>query len=236
MDTSGTGAYITSSIHVDPMVWRAANLRSNGMSKSNNGAKVVGLEAKTRVCEALVGHLEAIKSVGAVFLDGKREDRPDTESASRLTKVQIDQISRVGEEFATLLDGLDDELDSTYKALAGKGVVSSAAWKGKTKSSWGSRISARVDKMSRGSDSAERYVEILGQLFYSVQVIDEHLHCFTGPCTAAYHALPHKTYKQIETRVTRAAQFVGAVIVPFVLEDLKQFMVSPVSLDKIVQR
>lgn len=227
MDTSGTGAYITSSIHIDPGVWRATNLRTSGMSsKSNTSAKVVGLEAKTRVCDALVGHLEAIKSVGAVFLDGQREERHGVESSSRLTKAQVDQIARVGDELASLLDALDDELDSTYKALQGKGVVSSSAWKGKTKSSWGSRISARVDKMSRGSDSAERYVDILQQLFYSAQVIDDHLRCFTGPCTASYHALPHKTYKQIETRITRAAQFVGAVIVPFVLEDLRQFMVS----------
>lgn len=230
MDASGTGAYITSSIHVDPGMWRAGNLRSGGMSKSGSGAKVVGIEAKTRVCEALVGHLEAIKSVGAVFLDGQREERHGIDVSSRLTKVQIDQIARVGDEFGGLLDGLDDELDSTYKALSGKGVISSGAWNGKTKTSWGSRISARVDKMSRGSDTGERYVDILGQLFYAAQVIDDHLRCFTGPCTAAYHALPHKTYKQIETRMTRAAQFFGAVILPFVLEDLRQFMVSPRSL------
>jgi hypothetical protein len=80
--------------------------------------------------------------------------------------------------------------------------------------------------MSRGSDSPERYVDLLGQLFLSAQVVDEHLRCFTGPCTPAYHALPHKTYKQIETRLTRAAQFVGAVIVPFVMDDFRQFMVS----------
>ncbi|GMK59353.1 hypothetical protein CspeluHIS016_0703680 [Cutaneotrichosporon spelunceum] len=226
MDASGTGAYITSSIHVDPGVWRAGSLRSSSMSKSMSGAKVVGIEAKTRVCEALVGHLEAIKSVAAVFLDGQREERHGVDVSSRLTKAQIDQISRVGDEFAGLLDALDDELDSTYKALAGKGVISSGAWNGKTKTSWGSRISARVDKMSRGSDSGERYVDILGQLFYAAQSIDDHLRCFTGPCTAAYHALPHKTYKQIETRVTRAAQFFGAVIVPFVLEDLRQFMLG----------
>ncbi|BEJ14741.1 hypothetical protein CspHIS471_0405080 [Cutaneotrichosporon sp. HIS471] len=226
MDASGTGAYITSSIHIDPGVWRAGNLRSGGMSKSISGAKVIGIEAKTRVCEALVGHLEAIKSVGTVFLDGQREERHGVDVSSRLTKVQIDQIARVGDEFGGLLDGLDDELDSTYKALAGKGVISSGAWNGKAKTSWGSRISARVDKMSRGSDSGERYVDILGQLFYAAQVIDDHLRCFTGPCTAAYHALPHKTYKQIETRITRAAQFFGAVIVPFVLEDLRQFMLG----------
>ncbi|BEI99476.1 hypothetical protein CcaverHIS631_0405190 [Cutaneotrichosporon cavernicola] len=226
MDASGTGAYITSSIHIDPGVWRAGNLRSGGMSKSISGAKVIGIEAKTRVCEALVGHLEAIKSVGNVFLDGQREERHGVDVSSRLTKAQIDQIARIGDELGGLLDGLDDELDSTYKALAGKGVISSGAWNGKAKTSWGSRISARVDKMSRGSDSGERYVDILGQLFYAAQVIDDHLRCFTGPCTAAYHALPHKTYKQIETRITRAAQFFGAVIVPFVLEDLRQFMLG----------
>jgi len=55
--------------------------------------------------------------------------------------------------------------------------------------------------------------------------LDEHLHCLTGPCTPAYHALPEQAYRQIEARITRAADFVGAVIVPFVLDDFKQFFV-----------
>ena len=55
---------------------------------------------------------------------------------------------------------------------------------------------------------------------------DEHLHCFTGSCTPAYDSLPDPLYRQIEARITRSAEFVGAVIVPFILDDLKQFFVS----------
>ena len=56
---------------------------------------------------------------------------------------------------------------------------------------------------------------------------DDHLQCFTGACTPGYHALPETSYRQIESRLTRAAQFVGAVVAPFVLDDFKQFFVSP---------
>lgn len=225
MDPSGPGAYLTSAIHIDPAMWKPSNWRQPGSSKSSSQPKLVGQEAKARACEALIGHLEAIRSTAAPLLMGVRDERYGGEGQARLSKHEMEQANRVGGELSTLLDGLDDELDATHKALQSKGVAV-GTWKGKTKSSWGSRISARVDKMSRGSDSPERYVDLLGQLFLSAQVVDEHLRCFTGPCTPAYHALPHKTYKQIETRLTRAAQFVGAVIVPFVMDDFRQFMVS----------
>lgn len=224
MNDNGSGAYLTSAIHVDPGVWKPSNLRSSNFSKSGSGPKVSALEAKARVCEALATHLNAIRAAGSVLLEGQREDRRGAESA-RLPKAQADQAIRAGDEMATLLDALDDELDLTFKALQSRGVQV-GEWKGKSKSSWGSRFSARVDKMSRGSDSPDRYIEALAQFFSSAQTIDDHLRCFTGPSTAAYLSIPHKTYQQIEARVTRAAQFVGTIIVPFVLDDLKQFMVS----------
>lgn len=225
MSDSGSGAYLTSSIHIDPGVWKPNNLRSSSnFSKSGGQPKVAALEAKARVCEALVTHLEAIKTAGSVLLEGQREDRRGTEP-SRLPKAQIDQAVRAGDELATLLDALDDELDSTFKALQSRGVHV-GEWKGKSKTSWGSRFSARVDKMSRGSDSPDRYIESLAQFFTSAQTIDDHLRCFTGPSTPGYYAIPHKTYTQIEARVTRAAQFVGTVIVPFVMDDLRQFMLG----------
>jgi len=57
-------------------------------------------------------------------------------------------------------------------------------------------------------------------------ISDDHLHCFTGPCSPAYHSLPEKTYRKLETRVLRASEFFGSVVVPFILSDLKQFFVS----------
>lgn len=225
MNEAGSGAYLTSSVHIDPGVWKPSNVRSN-FNKGTN--KVSALEAKARVCEALVTHLDAIKTAGAILLEGQREDRRGTDQ-SRLPKQQIEAANRAGSELASLLDGLDDELDSTFKALQSRGVQV-GDWKGKSKSSWGSRFSARVDKMSRGSDSPDRYIESLSLLFAAVQTIDDHLRCFTGPSTPGYYAIPHKTYTQIEARVTRAAQFVGAVIVPFVMDDLRLFIVSKTTM------
>jgi hypothetical protein len=55
---------------------------------------------------------------------------------------------------------------------------------------------------------------------------DEHLKNFTGPCTPGYHALPEKIYRQIESRILRSAEFVGVVLIPFIMEDFRQYMVS----------
>lgn len=57
-------------------------------------------------------------------------------------------------------------------------------------------------------------------------VIEDHLSCFVGPCTPAYQAMPEKHYRLLEARLNRIAEFVGAVIVPFVMDDFKQFFVS----------
>ncbi|TXT08738.1 hypothetical protein VHUM_02866 [Vanrija humicola] len=223
MDPSGSGAYLTNSLHVDPAVWKPANWRAASTSSRGGHPKVVGQEAKARAIEALLPYLDSVKTCGAALLEGKRENRYEPSAASRLSKQAADIAVRAGDELSVALEGLDDELDVAYKTLHSKGVPV-GPWKGKSKSSWGSRLSARVDKMSRGQDSPDRYVDLLGQLFYSVQVIDDHLRCFTGPCTPAYNALSQKTYKNIESRITRAAQFVGAVIVPFVLDDFRLFM------------
>jgi hypothetical protein len=56
--------------------------------------------------------------------------------------------------------------------------------------------------------------------------LDEHLLCFSGLCTPAYATLPEGSYRAIEARVSRAAEFVGVVIVPFIMDDAKQFLVS----------
>lgn len=54
----------------------------------------------------------------------------------------------------------------------------------------------------------------------------DHLANIIGPCTPAYASMSEKAYRDIETRVKRSAEFVRVVVVPFVLEDFKQFLVS----------
>lgn len=55
---------------------------------------------------------------------------------------------------------------------------------------------------------------------------DEHLLNFTGPCTGYYAILPDDLYRKCESRVSNAARFFSSAIVPFVLEDTMQFVVS----------
>lgn len=56
---------------------------------------------------------------------------------------------------------------------------------------------------------------------------DDHLCNFTGACSPAYHYLPPRARSAIEQRILRAAEFTSAVVVPFVLDDFKQFFVGP---------
>ncbi len=56
--------------------------------------------------------------------------------------------------------------------------------------------------------------------------IDDHLLSVTGPCTPAYHSLSESSYRQLEAKLYRCAESVGAAVVPFVLDDTRQFLVS----------
>jgi hypothetical protein len=228
MDPTKPGAYITSFFHIDSTMWKPASWRQ---STKGREIRLNAQDAKTRVCAALVAHLEAIKTRGAPLLEGQRTTPyGDDPTASGLSTAEKDQVGRVAADLASLLDGFDDELDTSHKALHSKGVPV-GAWKGKSKAGWGSRLSARVDKMSRNSDSTDRYIDLLQQLFASFQTLDDHLSCITGPCTPAYHALPAKTYRHLEARLTRASQFVGIVVVPCVMDDLRQLLVSMAGVD-----
>lgn len=236
MDASGPGAYLTSVIHIDPAVWKPASWRSSGSSKS---AKLTGQEAKIKCCDALVVHLEAVKRAGAPLLDGGREERFGADDASsRLSKSQMETVTRSAEEMLALLEALDDELDSTHKLLTSRGVAVGSGWKGKSRSSWGSRVAARVDKMAaRNSpsdqNSVERYIDLLSQLFYLSDVLNEHLKNFTGDqSTKPYQSLNDKMYKAIESKLNRFAQFIGIILVPFVMDDFKVFMVRLLGMYK----
>jgi hypothetical protein len=75
-------------------------------------------------------------------------------------------------------------------------------------------------------DSSDKYVELLHQFCSSVQAIDSHLYNFTGPCSPSYHYLTPRIRSSIEARIVKAAEFTSAVVVPFILDDFRQFFVS----------
>ena len=79
-------------------------------------------------------------------------------------------------------------------------------------------------------DSSDKYVQLLHHFCASIQGLEEHLYNFTGPCAPSYHYLDQRTRSAIEARVLKAAEFASAVVVPFVLDDFKQFFVCPSSL------
>lgn len=60
----------------------------------------------------------------------------------------------------------------------------------------------------------------------TIMMSADHLANIIGPCTPAYASMSVKAYRDIETRVKRSAEFIRVVVVPFVLEDFKQFLVS----------
>lgn len=95
-------------------------------------------------------------------------------------------------------------------------------------------------------DSPDRYVDLLSALCFNAQVIgrsptsismtkhhvitetstDDHLTNLSGACTASYQSLPLQSYEQINVKITRMAEFFAVVVIPFVLDDFKQFFVS----------
>ncbi|ORY24785.1 hypothetical protein BCR39DRAFT_545930 [Naematelia encephala] len=240
MDPESSGSYLTGAIHISSAVWKPSNWAKTPSSSSSSAGtatipkplappKILAQDIKVRVIEALCMHNEIIRQTGAVLLDGPRETRYGAGGRPLNVGAGANVIIARAEEFVGVLEGLDEEMEASYKLLmkAGVGVGS---WKGKGKKngsalSWGSRITKTMDKMTnnKAMDSPDKYVDLLSNLCYSAQVIDEHLSCFTGPCTPAYHVLPEKLYRQIESRITRTAEFVGAVVVPFILDDFKQF-------------
>lgn len=92
------------------------------------------------------------------------------------------------------------------------------------------REDPRIDMRDR-FDSPDRYVDLLSNFGQSAQIIEHHLHCFTGgQCTPGYACLPEKSFKAIEGKVTTVAEFIGDVVVNFIIDDTKQFIVSTSSL------
>ena len=79
-------------------------------------------------------------------------------------------------------------------------------------SSWGENLMIGVQA---GCSAAERAL-----------TADEHLLNFTGLCTPHYAVMPEIQYRQVESRISSAAGFFSAALVPFILDDVMQFVVS----------
>ncbi|EIW67127.1 hypothetical protein TREMEDRAFT_64996 [Tremella mesenterica DSM 1558] len=276
MDPNGPGAYLTSSIHVTPSVWKPSNWSKMGHGRLP-APKIQAQDVKQRCMETLVLHLRALGQVGSGMLTGPRERRygeglngsfnhddglrrmngggsmmnlsgggsmmnlsgggsmmnlsgggstmnlPGSGSRMNLSSVGNEQDDERIEHLIKVLDAMEDEMDGWYKALGKAGVVV-GIWKGKKTggSNWG-KLTRSMDKMGSGGgktlESPETYVDTMAALCSSVQVIK----CLQGPSTSAYLALSDKTHQAIEGRVIRIAEFVGAVLAPFVLDDFKQF-------------
>jgi len=84
-------------------------------------------------------------------------------------------------------------------------------------------------------DSSDKYVQLLHHFCASIQGLEDHLLNFTGPCAPSYHYLDQRTRSAIEARVMKAAEFASAVVVPFVLDDFKQFFVCLSSFMSLIQ-
>lgn len=233
MDPEGPGVYLTGAIHISAAVWKPSGWGKGGMRAA--APKIQGQDVKVRCFETLVFHLQAVKQVGQNLLDAPRERiRGKAIGVGREPRGGTDYVCSVAEEFIRALEGLEDEMDVCHKALSKAGVVM-GPWKGKkggTSSGWG-KLTRSVDKMASGSgkplDSPDKYVDLLAAVCTSSQMINDHLLNFTSSCTPAYHTLPEKTYRALEVRLNKAAEFFGAVIVPSILDDAKQFFLRYLS-------
>ena len=56
--------------------------------------------------------------------------------------------------------------------------------------------------------------------------LGDHLLCVTGSCTQPYSALSDRSYNEVKTRLMRSSDFISVVVVPWVLDDFRQFFVS----------
>ncbi|OCF40244.1 hypothetical protein I317_05938 [Kwoniella heveanensis CBS 569] len=235
MDPESSGSYLTGAIHISSAVWNPTNWSKSssfgGQNHSGQGVngkiiappKILAQDTKVRCIEALILHFEAVRITGQALLSGPRDKIRTGAGAS--------EGGKIAEEFCVALDELDEEMDSTHKALVKQGV-GVGGWKGKktggSTKSWGSRISRSMDKMTNSKndrlDSTDKYVDLLAHLCGGAQIISDHLLNYTsGRCTTSYAFLPEKGHRNIEARLRRTSEFVGAVIVPFVLDDFKQF-------------
>jgi hypothetical protein len=150
MDPTGTGAYLTRSIHISPSIWRPSTFSAGSSSKRNGKTqnfKIPQQDTKARYIESLLLHLEIVRSAGIPLVDGIREykyGQAQTQTqtgsgtggqAQAQVQVQVPRagegaIHRAAEEFVQALDGLDEEMDQAFKVWSKAGIVT-VGWKGK---------------------------------------------------------------------------------------------------------
>ena len=130
MDPSSSGSYLTGRLHISPAVWRPAIWpKASAGSKALGPPKIVAQDVKVRIIEALELHLDMVRHAGSTLLDGEREYPAGTEVPADMARA----AHRVAEELCAALDGLDEEMDQSYKMLTKGGVVV-GPWKGKRSS------------------------------------------------------------------------------------------------------
>ncbi|KIR28350.1 hypothetical protein I309_02647 [Cryptococcus deuterogattii LA55] len=229
MDVDGPGAHLTPGIHITPAVWNPATWTKLSAAAAQadkaNVPKIVAQDVKTRSMRTLALCLESVKGTGYELLAGPRERRRSSQGSG----AEEQKWKRLTEEFVRALDDLEEEMDNVGKLLS-KGGVEVSSWKGNkavsSSKSWGSRISRGMDKISNNKtlDAPDRYVDNLAYFCMASQTLADHLANIIGPCTPAYASMSEIAYRDIEIRVKRSAEFVRLVVVPFVLEDFKQFL------------
>lgn len=140
MDPEKEGAYLTGAIHISSAVWRPTDWQSTAPSgPSGSGGKggnndrqpkIAAQEVKAKVIEVMVARLEEIRDKGMFLIEGRREFEHGRGTGAGAGAGAEGGMARMVDEFCVALDGLEEEMESSYKALVSKGVVL-GNWKGK---------------------------------------------------------------------------------------------------------
>ncbi|TYJ55302.1 hypothetical protein B9479_004025 [Cryptococcus floricola] len=236
MDGDNAGCYLTPGLHITPAVWnpstwsRSAAIMGGTEQGDKFVPKIVAQDIKTRCMATLAMCLETLKGPGFELLSSGPRDRSRPAGAASTPVSPGARWQKAGEELVRALDELEEEIEGVSKMLS-KGGVGVGGWKGKkgvsTTKSWGSRISRGMDKISNNKhlDTPDKYVDNLAYLCTSSQVLSDHLTNILGPqCTPGYAELPEKTFREVEVRARRAGDFIRLVVLPFVLEDFRLFL------------
>ncbi|WWC73193.1 uncharacterized protein I206_107159 [Kwoniella pini CBS 10737] len=233
------GSYLTGSIHISSSIWNNQNLKSFSSSGNKNlipPLKIIAQEIKIKVLEGLILNFENIRITGQILLSNNQSSIKNP----KRTTSSINNTSTINggaEDFCLSLDEFDEEMDNIHKILSKNGI-GVGSWKGKkqggTTKSWGSRISRSMDKMTSNNrntnekgnlEGIEKYVELLGNFCIGSQIINDHLLNFTSDeCNLKYSNLSENLFKKIESRLKRISEFLSFIIIPFILEDFKQFL------------
>ncbi|KAF8610633.1 hypothetical protein BDV93DRAFT_530499 [Ceratobasidium sp. AG-I] len=195
--TRRSGGYLTPKLHVPHEVW------------SQGGAKLMNLQEKVRVVDALVESLGGVREISDGFFGGRRGGE---EWLRRL------------EDWGKICDGLVGEYGK--KLGVGEGVM------GKKSSGMTGKIMRGFDRITSGKnvDSPTHYTDGLRKLFSQAELFDEHIRALNDPSHPVYGHLSSHVRKQIEQRMANSSEFFATVVLTFVVRDLGLLM------DKFVKK